>query len=305
MSSVCCRSQLNAVIRADIGLPRGRLGIGLTERAPSDCQTDWVEQPLAGGNAGGAVLVDGTVRRASGPWTPSVHALLRHLERRGFAGAPRARGLDDRGREVLTFLPGATVGAAQPWPAWVHSEAALVQVGRWLRRYHDAVRDFVPPPGAVWRLSTRPWRPGDVVGHNDAAPYNAVWQAAPDGDGQLVGFIDWDFAAPCPPIWDLAFVAFSWVPLHARDVVRAEGFTDFAARPRRLRRLAHAYGWTGPLRELLDAVTARISAHLADLHTLARTDPLFARLVDDGTADALARALAELAADREQLAEAR
>jgi aminoglycoside phosphotransferase (APT) family kinase protein len=211
------------------------------------------------------------------------------------------RGIDDRGREVLTFLPGATVGATRPWPAWVHSESALVQVGRWLRRYHDAVRDFVPPAGAVWRSSTRPWRPGDVVGHNDAAPYNAVWQAAPHGDGQLIGFIDWDFAAPCPPIWDLAFVAFSWVPLHARDVVSAEGFTEFAARPRRLRRLLQAYGWTGPLSDVLDAVTARVSAHLDDLRTLALIDPLFARLLDDGTADALTRALAELAADRDEL----
>jgi aminoglycoside phosphotransferase (APT) family kinase protein len=264
-----------------------------------------VEHPLAGGNAGGAVLVDGTVRRVTGPWTPSVHALLRHLERRGFAGAPRARGVDDQGREVLTFLAGATVGAARPWPMWVHSEAALSQVGRWLRDYHDAVRDFVPAPGAVWRSSTWRWRPGDVIGHNDAAPYNAVWQCAPNDEGQLVGFIDWDFAAPCPPIWDLAFVVFSWVPLHARDVVRAEGFTDFAGRPRRLRRLLSAYGWTGSLPELLDAVTARVSAHLNDLRTLALTDPLFARLIDDGTADALTRALTELAADRDQLTEPR
>jgi hypothetical protein len=265
------------------------------------CQTGKVEQPLAGGNAGGAVLVDGTVRRATGPWTPSVHALLRHLERRGFAGAPRVRGIDDQGREVLTFLPGATVGAARPWPAWVHSEAALTQVGRWLREYHDAVRDFVPASGAVWRSSTRPWQPGDVIGHNDAAPYNAVWNPALDGGAQLLGFIDWDFAAPCPPIWDLAFVAFSWVPLHARDVVRGEGFTDFAGRPRRLRQLLHAYGWTGPLPALLDAVTARISAHLDDLRTLATTDPLFERLLDDGAGDALTRALDELAADRDEL----
>jgi hypothetical protein len=31
--------------------------------------------------------------------------------------------------------------------------------------------------------------------------------------------------------WDLALAAFSWVPLHARHFVAAEGFTDFAARP--------------------------------------------------------------------------
>ena len=75
------------------------------------------EQPLPGGNAGGAVLAGGTVRRPAGPWTPAVHALLRHLEARGFAGAPRVLGLDEQGREILTYLPGETVGTARPWPA--------------------------------------------------------------------------------------------------------------------------------------------------------------------------------------------
>ncbi len=32
--------------------------------------------------------VGGTVRRSIGLWTPAVHALLRHLERAGFDGAP-------------------------------------------------------------------------------------------------------------------------------------------------------------------------------------------------------------------------
>jgi aminoglycoside phosphotransferase (APT) family kinase protein len=76
------------------------------------------------------------------------------------------------------------------------------------------------------------------VGHNDAAPYNAAWDA-----GSLVGFFDWDFAAPVTPEWDLAFTGFAWVPLHARRVVTAEGFTAFADRPRRLRLFLDTYGW--------------------------------------------------------------
>jgi len=267
------------------------------------CQPDRMEQVLPGGNAGGAVLVDGTVRRVTGPWTPAVHALLRHLEQQCFPGTPRVLGVDEQGREVLSFLDGATVGVARPWPAWVHSDAALMQVGRWLRRYHDAVREFVPPTGALWRSQTQPWQTGDVIGHNDAAPYNAVWQPRPGGE--LVGFVDWDFAAPCAPLWDLAFVAFSWVPLHARDVVAAEGFTAFEARPRRLRRLLDAYGWTGPVPELLEAVVARITAHIDGLCALASDDPLFARLVDAGVPDALTRALSELDADRGLLTAAR
>lgn len=195
------------------------------------------EQRLDGGNAGGAVRVGDTVRRTAGPWTPAVHALLAHLASQDFAGSPRPLGLDEQGREVLTFLPGETVGSRLPWPGWAHDAGTLVQVARWLRGYHDAVAGFVPPAGARWRMAGD-WAPGLVIGHNDAAPYNAVWR-----DGRLAGFIDWDMAGPVSPGWDLAYAAFSWVPLHARRVVAREGFTDFAARPERLRRFLDSYGW--------------------------------------------------------------
>lgn len=35
-----------------------------------------------------------------------MHALLSHLHAAGFHGAPRPLGLDEPGREVLTFIPG-------------------------------------------------------------------------------------------------------------------------------------------------------------------------------------------------------
>ena len=256
-------------------------------------QSDVDEQVLPGGNAGGAVRVGDTVRRPTGPWTTSVHALLRHLDEQGFGGVPRPLGRDDQGREVLSYLPGRTVGDRRPWPTWVHSDDALVQVARWLRRYHDAVADFVPPADAEWREGGR-WRPGLVVAHNDAGPYNAVW----DDRGQLTGFFDWDFAAPVSREADLAFTAFAWVPLHARDVVAAEGFTAFADRPRRLRLFLTAYGWTGPIRAFLDTVRARALASAEGIERTARRgDPAYQKMLETGTAAALRTAAAELARD--------
>lgn len=244
---------------------------------------------LDGGNAGGALRVGDTVRRPTGPWTPAVHALLAHLAAKGFTSAPRPLGIDEQDREVLSYLPGETVGSAKPWPAWTHSEDALDQVARWLRAFHDAVADFVPGPGAVWRGGGQ-WSPGLIVGHNDAAPYNAAWH-----DGRLAGFFDWDFASPVMPEWDLAFTAFSWVPLHARHVVAAEGFTDFAARPQRLRRFLEAYGWSGSLMAFIEVVQARAKAHAEGIRQLAAGgDPLFDRLLRQGVAADLDRAVVEL-----------
>ena len=124
---------------------------------------------LAGGRTSpGVVRIGNTVHRPVRRWTTTVHAVLRHLEQTGFTEAPRVLGFDDAGREVLTYLEGETAGEA-PWPAWVSSDDALAQVGSWLRRLHDATVDFVPPADAVWFVG-RPWRPGLVIGHHDAAP---------------------------------------------------------------------------------------------------------------------------------------
>jgi thiamine kinase-like enzyme len=203
-----------------------------------------------------------------------VHALLGHLESVGFDRAPRALGFDDQGREVLSFLPGEVVGTARPWPSWVHSDEALGQVAGWLRDFHTAVATFVPPDGSIWREGGS-WRPGLIVGHNDAAPYNAVW-----ADGHLVGFFDWDFAAPVTPEWDLAFTAFGWVPLHARHVVAAEGFTAFADRPRRLRLFLDTYGWDGPAAEFIEIVRERVSASARGIRRIAAAgDPAYRQMI--------------------------
>ena len=67
-------------------------------------------QRLEGGLDHGAVRHGDVVRRRSGPWTPSVHALLQFLHAEGFAGAPRPVSIRSDGTEEVSYLPGETVG---------------------------------------------------------------------------------------------------------------------------------------------------------------------------------------------------
>src|SRR6185295_10496590 len=113
--------------------------------------TSWVsEQVLPGGNTVGAVRIGDVVHKRASPWTPTVHALLRHLEQAGVDGVPRALGFDEQGREMITYLPGEMIGDRDPWPAWAYADSTLVQVGQWMRRVHDATATFVPPQDECW-----------------------------------------------------------------------------------------------------------------------------------------------------------
>ena len=181
---------------------------------------------IRSGNVGAVERRGGTLRRPVGRWTPTVHALLRHLELAGFAAAPRVVCVE-ADVEVLTYIEGEVPG--EPWPVALRTDATLTEIGRVLRAFHDAVATFAPPPGSEWRLGTVSLVDDDVVRHGDVGPWNTVWRA-----GHLVGLIDWDFAVPGPAIADLAQAAIGFVPL-ARDAVwRRAGFPHPPDRRHRL-----------------------------------------------------------------------
>jgi hypothetical protein len=167
-----------------------------------------VEEILAGGlgNEGRVVRVGDTVRRPVGPWTPAVHLLLRHLERVGFDGAPRLRGLEGD-IEVLSFLPGDV--AVPPFPAWSATDDLLVSVAELQRQYHDAVADFRPPVDVIWGDGpARSEYSDELVCHNDLCLENVVAR-----NGGAVAFIDFDFARPVDRVWDIAVALRHWVPM--------------------------------------------------------------------------------------------
>jgi Phosphotransferase enzyme family len=226
------------------------------------------EVKLPGGNTVGAVLIGDVIHKKASPWTPTVHALLRYLEDAGFDGAPRALGFDDQGRERLTYLPGETIGDRDPWPGWASADSMLTQVGRWLRRVHDLTADFTPPADEQWFIGGT-MRPGLIVGHQDAAPYNAVV----DGD-RLVGFFDWDIAGPSTREFDLAFSALPWVPLASPSA----GTPDLDERSRRFHLLLDAYGYDGDRHVFATVIPERARGQAGVIR----------RMADDGDAAMIA-----------------
>jgi len=191
---------------------------------------DAPEQPLLGGmaNVGKVVRVGATVRRPPGVNETAVRALLEHLAAVGFDGAPRYLGVDDKARTVLTFVDG-DVGVP-PYPGWSAGAEVLVSVADLQRRYHEAVRSFVAPPGAVWNttLAADAAVGVVVVGHNDLCVENVVCR-----DGRAVAFIDFDFAAPVDPLWDVAIALRHWVPVRdPQDLDEARAEVDQVARYR-------------------------------------------------------------------------
>ena len=204
------------------------------------------EVPLTGGSVNVVVRVGDTVRRSTGPWTPAVHALLRHLKAVGFGGAPRVLGIDEAGREILTFIKGTP--ANRPWPAELRTDAGLRALAPLLRRYHDAVASFTPLDGAEWRIGRVPLLPGQIVRHGDVGPWNTIWR-----DGMPVALIDWDLAEPGSPLLDVAQATWLSTPLSGERVWKKAGFTSPPDARARLHAFCAGYGRYSPA-EVVDAV---------------------------------------------------
>jgi hypothetical protein len=203
-------------------------------RVPADMSSE-PDVALVGGNMSDVVRRGRAVHRAAGPWTPTIHRLLNHLHLRGITWLPRPLGLDEQGREVLTYLPGTV--PSYPMPAWVWTEDVLVEAGERLAQLHGASRDF-DTAGAVWQVPAH--QPVEVICINDVAPYNMVF----DDARRITGMIDVDTASPGPRVWDLAYLAYRLAPLTQAEDTGA-GLPSLAVRRHRLELLCQAYAEAG------------------------------------------------------------
>jgi hypothetical protein len=200
---------------------------------------------LQGGvaNVGAVVRIGGDVLRPSNPNTASVHRFLRSLAVAGFDGASVPVGVDADGRERLRYIEGDV--PVTPYPAWSQTDEALASAARLLRRFHEVARSFEPRPDDTWASDLAdPEAAGAPAGrlvicHNDVCLENVVFR-----DGVAVGLLDFDWAAPGRPAYDVACFARMCVPVDDDESAAANGFGlhALADRPGRLRLVADSCG---------------------------------------------------------------
>jgi hypothetical protein len=104
-----------------------------------------------------------------------VHDLLLFLEGQGFHSAPRFLGMDERGREILSYLE------SQTWPDSGSGlpDDLLVQAAKLIRSYHDVTAGSQLSQGH------------EIVAHHELGPHNtifvrATWSASSIGIMRLL-----------------------------------------------------------------------------------------------------------------------
>ncbi|MBH5316267.1 aminoglycoside phosphotransferase family protein [Paenibacillus sp. GSMTC-2017] len=238
---------------------------------------------LPGGNVNQVLRIGDTIHR-SAKKNQYVHDLLLHLEKCGFSKAPRFLGIDEQGREMLTFIPGVVPGNDYPdIPSYMWSDASLIEIAKLQRQFHDATVGFTSEamPTNAYPDSTL----NEIVCHNDAAPYNIVFS-----DQHPSALIDFDLASPGPRIWDIVYTLYTTVPLSSFEPTGTDESSTISYSPelhaenrrRRITLFFEHYGIEVP-NNLKEWVIERIQAMCATLTKGADDrETAFVKLVEEG-----------------------
>jgi hypothetical protein len=155
------------------------------------------EVPLSGGRMTHGVFKKGNyVFRPCCSNSGFVHKVLKWLDMKGVAVAPKFIGLSDDGREVTTFLEGIAPGNLGTYNGnnhWIPTDNQFCEAGKIIKTLHTALWDF---PGCF---------NGQTVCHNDLSPCNFMFK----NDIPYAVF-DWDAAEINDPLNDIAYAAWMW-----------------------------------------------------------------------------------------------
>ena len=238
------------------------------------------EDILTGGNVSNVYRSGDTVRREVKPESTNIHKLLKHLENKGFSYAPEFLGMDEKGREILSFIEGQA--GNYPLKEYMWSNDALKEIAKMLRHYHDAVSDF--PLSDEWKPMDNTPTNIEVVCHNDFAMYNIIFNHE-----KPAGIIDFDVAAPGPRLWDIAYTLYTCVPLsrlyqtESGETVYYKPSRDASRIKQRVELFFECYGMEGMKEGFLEMVLLRLEGLCKYMKRKASEgDHAFQNMIDAG-----------------------
>lgn len=238
------------------------------------------EELLTGGNVSRVYRSGDSVRRELKPHSPRVHRLLKHLERKGFSYAPKFLGMDEKGREILSYIEGEA--GNYPLKEYMWSKDALKEIAKMLRHYHDAVSDF--PISSEWKPLDNTPDNQEVVCHNDFAIYNIIFNHE-----KPAGIIDFDLAAPGPRLWDIAYALYTCVPLsrhyhtEAGEAVHYNPSFDASRIRQRVKLFFETYGMEEMVEDYVEMVLLRLEGLCQYMKRKAgEGDAAFQKMLDEG-----------------------
>jgi hypothetical protein len=222
---------------------------------------------LPGGYINPLVRIGDTVRRPRSEHSVFVEALLRHFEARGFDGAPRFLGIDEQGRQMLSYIEGHVAwDSVQPPGVW--TDESLIETAKLTLRVHDLT------------AGTLLAGDGEVVCHNDLSPRNTVYRDSGEGY-RPVAFIDWEGAAPGDRAKDLAYLFWQFLcpcPKHSNIETQAC----------RMSVMLNTYGYEGERTLLIGRMVALMRGCVAGIEEKAQAgDPAYVRLVRLGAIESI------------------
>jgi len=165
------------------------------------------------------VRIGKTVHRQQSDQSPYVHQVLEFLEHAAFDWAPRFLGVDEQGREVLSFIDGY-VPHGQEVPQQTWSLETMQDIFRHIRHLHDLTSGSELANGQ------------ECICHGDLSYANTVYR-----EGRAVAFIDWDWAHPGQRIDDVAYGILQYLSIGEHESAGGPGESARLARA-----LADAYG---------------------------------------------------------------
>ncbi len=171
------------------------------------------EQILSGGQNTDVVRIGDTVHRPIGLNSDYVHNTLTLLEEKNYKHAPKYLGIDDKGREILSYIDGEMGGGIE----WTDSQ--LMIVIKMLRDFHDATAGSELCNGK------------ETVCHRDIAPWNTVLR-----NNIPIAFIDFDGVEPGSCVEDIAYALWTFLELGNPDI-------DIQTQTKRIKTMCDAYGF--------------------------------------------------------------